>query len=101
MAKAGFGTRRSSSPDGSMHGSAVSGRFSEARWLLWPELQAKCIAPESKDYGGSKEDLSDGLERATKNTTKGTCHKTRHAFEILALIDPAILRQRCLHAEAL
>jgi hypothetical protein len=36
---------------------------------------------------------------ATQHTkTKGAYHKTRHGFALLALIDPAKLRQRSLHA---
>ncbi len=35
-----------------------------------------------------KKDVSAGLENATKYTQKGLYHKTRHGFDILALIDP-------------
>ena len=37
----------------------------------------------------SKKDVDDGLERATRATTKGLYHKGRHSFEILASLDPA------------
>lgn len=34
-----------------------------------------------------KEDVFNGLKRATAKTTKGTYHKTQHAFDILELLD--------------
>ena len=36
-----------------------------------------------------KNDVKDGLERATRATAKGRYHKGRHSFEILASLDPA------------
>lgn len=48
----------------------------------------------------SKQDLMDALERATRETLKGKYHKTRHGFAVLALIDPARIRQRSPHADA-
>ncbi len=35
-----------------------------------------------------KEDVKKGLAKASRNTLKKSCHKTDHAFDILALIDP-------------
>lgn len=43
----------------------------------------------------------DKLHNATKGTTKGPYHKTRHAFEILERIDPGAVRQRSRHADKL
>ena len=37
----------------------------------------------------SKMDVENGLERATRATTRGRYHKGRHSFEILASLDPA------------
>jgi len=45
-----------------------------------------------------KDDLVPALERASGNTKKGRYHKTRHAYEILALISPAKVRQSSPHA---
>ncbi len=35
-----------------------------------------------------KEDVAKGLDKASRNASKGLYHKTRHAFDILASIDP-------------
>jgi hypothetical protein len=48
-----------------------------------------------------KRDLMDGLSRATRDTSKGEYHKTRHGFPILEKLDPAAVRARCPHADAL
>lgn len=47
----------------------------------------------------AKRDIMECLERATSETD--TYHKTRHAFAILATLDPATIRQRSPHAEEL
>jgi hypothetical protein len=39
-----------------------------------------------------KQDLMQGLEAATRETTKGNYHKTKHGFEILERIDPSKVR---------
>lgn len=46
-----------------------------------------------------KDDLVPALERASGGTKKGKYHKTRHGYEILALVSPTEIRQRCPHAE--
>jgi hypothetical protein len=53
--------------------------------------------PQIEDI--AKEDVMDRLDRATKNV--GGYHKTRNAFAILAAVDPAAVRQRSPHADAL
>ncbi len=45
--------------------------------------------------------LLPALKHASKKTTKGPYHKTRHAFALLARINPQILRQASVHAERL
>ena len=40
-----------------------------------------------------KKDLADGLKNATRDTSKGPYHKTAHAPEILARINPGLVRQ--------
>jgi len=57
------------------------GSFAEGR--LPANLQVEQIA---------KDDVIDGLETATRNTTKGTYHKTNHAPKILAGINPSKVR---------
>ena len=47
----------------------------------------------------SKRDLVPALERASRDTTKGSYHKTCHGYAILASISPAKVRQRSPHAE--
>ncbi|MCH8311968.1 MAG: DUF4276 family protein [Nitrospinae bacterium] len=50
-----------------------------------------------------KSDIQQALEQATKNSQKGTYHKTKHAFDILASIDPSKLGddQVSVHAKRL
>jgi hypothetical protein len=45
-----------------------------------------------------KQDVLRGLERATKDTTKGEYHKSRHGFGILEVIDPQMVRNQSPHA---
>lgn len=47
-----------------------------------------------------KQDVIDGLARATRDTTKGEYHKTRHGFAILENLDPARVSERSPHARA-
>jgi hypothetical protein len=49
----------------------------------------------------SKADVYSALENATKNTQKGRYHKTRHAFELMELLDPARIRAASVHANEL
>jgi len=49
----------------------------------------------------SKADVLTGLVRATRRTQKGEYHKTRHAFELLTLIDPEKVRKRAPHCQRL
>ena len=48
-----------------------------------------------------KDDLFDGLQRATKDSEKGEYSKGRDSFEILARIDPARVRALAKHADRL
>jgi hypothetical protein len=41
------------------------------------------------------------LSHASKNTQKGPYHKTKHGFDLLELIDPALVREASSHAEHL
>lgn len=47
-----------------------------------------------------KQDVMSRLRSATKATSKGPYHKTRHGFDILERIDPGRVRQRSAHADA-
>jgi hypothetical protein len=47
-----------------------------------------------------KRDVMESLSRATKDTTKGEYHKTRHAFDILENLDPIQVSSACPHAKA-
>ena len=46
-----------------------------------------------------KDDLEPCLKRASQLTTKGEYHKTKHAFALLALIDPAKVEGASHHAK--
>ncbi len=49
-----------------------------------------------------RRDIRAALEHATANTrTKGRYHKTKHAFALLGLIDPAKVRKAAPHADRL
>lgn len=48
-----------------------------------------------------KRDIEAGLEHASQHTQKGPYHKTRHGFDLLALLDPAKLRSASEHARRL
>ena len=47
----------------------------------------------------SKRDLLDGIKAATKNTTKGAYHKTKHAPDLLAVIEPNRVRAAAPNCE--
>jgi hypothetical protein len=49
----------------------------------------------------AKKDVFNGLQNASKKTKKGEYHKTRHGFDLLALIDPALVRGASNHADQL
>lgn len=46
-----------------------------------------------------KDDLERSLRHASKPTTKGEYHKTKHGFKLLALIDPAKVENASPHAK--
>jgi hypothetical protein len=48
-----------------------------------------------------KHDIEAALERASQHTRKGPYHKTRHGFDLLALVDPGKLRSASEHARRL
>ena len=48
-----------------------------------------------------KDDLFEGLKRATKDCKKGEYSKGQHSFEILARIDPSAVRTSSPHTERL
>lgn len=48
-----------------------------------------------------KRDVARALGNATRKTLKGAYHKTRHAGNLLARIDPAKARRRCRHCDRL
>ena len=45
----------------------------------------------------AKTDVLRALAQATSGTSKGDYRKIRHASELLALLDPNVVRQRCPH----
>jgi hypothetical protein len=49
----------------------------------------------------SKQDVFNGLHHASRKTQKGEYHKTRHGFDLLALINPKRVRAASPHAERL
>ncbi len=46
----------------------------------------------------SKRDIENGLERATRDTSRGRYHKGQHSFAILASLDPAKVTAASPHA---
>jgi hypothetical protein len=49
----------------------------------------------------AKDDLEPCLKNATRDTTKGEYHKTKHAWKILQSIDPDKVRRAARHCERL
>ncbi len=49
----------------------------------------------------AKQDVLNALQHASRKTQKGEYHKTRHGFDLLALIDPKRVRAASHHAERL
>ena len=47
----------------------------------------------------AKPDIGNALERATRETRKGSYHKIHHASELLTRVEPKRARQRCFHCE--
>ena len=47
----------------------------------------------------SKQDINDGLNRATRDVTKGQYSKGKHSFEILAKLDPTKVRNASPYAD--
>ena len=45
----------------------------------------------------SQKDVFEALKTATKDTSKGRYHKTKHAPSLLKLIDPALVKQASAH----
>ena len=48
-----------------------------------------------------KQQVFNALSHASKHTQKGEYHKTRHGFDLLERIDPALVRAASSHAETL
>jgi hypothetical protein len=48
-----------------------------------------------------KNRVLDALHHASRPTQKGSYHKTRHGFDLLELLNPALVRKASLHAENL
>jgi len=48
-----------------------------------------------------KNRVFDALRHASKKTQKGSYHKTRHGFDLLELINPALVREASRHADDL
>jgi hypothetical protein len=49
----------------------------------------------------TKSEILELLERATRHTQKGKYHKTRHAPDLLSLLDPVKVRHRCKFCDRL
>jgi hypothetical protein len=65
------------------------------------EFRANALPGNPNPEQIQKRDLVDGLSRATRETSKGEYHKTRHGFPILERINPSTVRACCPHADAL
>ena len=57
------------------------------------------LPPNPKIEEAPKQNVDTGLERATRNTSKGKYSKVRHSFEILAELDPVKVRQKSPYAD--
>lgn len=57
--------------------------------------------PSNKVEALRKQDIESALLRATEQTKKGRYHKIRHGPELLASLDPAVVRRAAPHCERL
>jgi hypothetical protein len=64
-------------------------------------FHAKNIPSRSDVELIDKADLLRSLERATRNTTKGAYHKTRHAPKILGKLNVSLVREKAAHCDRL
>lgn len=64
-------------------------------------FNAAALAQNPKIEKISKTDVIGGLEKATRNTSKGIYHKIRHGSELLARIDSRKVREASSHCEKL
>jgi hypothetical protein len=62
-------------------------------------FRREALKPNPKVEEISKQDLIEGLNAATKDTTKGKYHKTKHAPALLQSIKPALVRKAAPHCE--
>jgi len=87
-------------PDGQVH---LMVQCMEAWFLADKEMLARyygngfntsALSPNPSIEEIPKTDVFRGLERAAAATSKGTYHKTQHGFDILARLEPDLVRQR-------
>lgn len=64
-----------------------------------PEFRADSLSAQKDVEKISKQDLYEGLSRATKNCKKGHYSKGGHSFDILAKLDPVKVRKASPHAD--
>lgn len=62
---------------------------------------ASALPPADDLEDVPKRDVARALEKATRKTLKGAYHKTHHAGDLLAQVDPAKARRRCRHCDRL
>jgi hypothetical protein len=55
-------------------------------------FKQSALPPNPKIEAILKQDVFNGLERATVGTSKGAYHKTRHGFDILERLDPVAVQ---------
>lgn len=65
------------------------------------KFQTNALPDNTNIENIAKQDVLNGLNKATKNTQKGKYNKGSHSFEILAQIDPEKVQQASPYAERL
>lgn len=65
------------------------------------KFKVSALPPNPKIEEISKHDVLKCLAGATKATSKGSYHKTKHGFDILERIDPGAVRRASRHADEL
>lgn len=65
------------------------------------EFLANSLPGQPKIELIAKKDVFNALQHASKKTQKGEYHKTRHGFDLLALINPTRVRTASNHADRL
>ena len=64
-----------------------------------PSFRKQALPANPKVEKVAKQDVLNGIEQATRDTSKGRYSKGKHSFDLLAALDPAKVRDASPHAD--